>query len=239
MSANAGIYITVPIGYPEPAATVCHSDACLPELVIPVDFPQHAAHEQYAEALTVTTLGDFPSTALSKDVPTLLGAFALAVILVEIWIILSTGSSITVSEIMFFSISTSFLYFTLYLISFNPFFPSCITVSLVSVFSFETSFVTVSNGISTCSITIFSVIVTYSPSICSVDTLTFCSDITAFSSVFLFILIFFVISILEFISGWTISSGKTIIWFSASTSDTLVSDVTTVVSYPSGKEIVT
>ena len=67
-----------------------------------------------ADAFTFTTVTLFPSIAFSKLAPEFLGIFALVVILVEICIILSTGSLIIVSEIIFLSISISFLYFTLY-----------------------------------------------------------------------------------------------------------------------------
>ena len=65
--------------------------------------------------------------------------------------ILFTGSVTTFSEITVFSISLSFWYFILYVISFKPSFPSCNTLFVVF-------FVTVSYGIATCSTTIFSVI---------------------------------------------------------------------------------
>ena len=55
--ASAGIYIFVPIGYIDPAATVCHADARTQELVIPFVLPVHFAHEQYADVFIVTTVG--------------------------------------------------------------------------------------------------------------------------------------------------------------------------------------
>ena len=35
------------------AATVCPATACVPEAVLPVTFPQHLAHEQYAVTLNI------------------------------------------------------------------------------------------------------------------------------------------------------------------------------------------
>ena len=72
--------------------------------------------------------------------------------------ILFTGSWITFSSNTVFSISTSFWYFILYVTSFIPSFPSCNTLFVVFVDDPAVFFVTVSNGIETCSVTIFSVI---------------------------------------------------------------------------------
>ena len=61
---------------------------------------------------------------------------------------LSTGSLIIFEEISVFSISILFLYFTLYVTSLIPFTPFVITEFCVAAAPPETSFVIVSNGIS-------------------------------------------------------------------------------------------
>ena len=167
LSLKYGIYITVPIGYTEPAANVYHSDAGAPDAVIPFVLPQQLIHGQYAEVLNVATLGVIPSTLFANVVEAVKAGFVDASLKVElleviclvlISTILSIGSLIISLEISVFSISILFWYFILYVISFKPSFPSCNT--LFVVFSSEpvVFFVTVSYGIATCSTTIFSVI---------------------------------------------------------------------------------
>ena len=69
--------------------------------------------------------------------------------------ILSTGSFIVSDEISVLSISFPFWYLILYVTLFNPFEPACTTLSCVELPPFETSFVIVSNGISTSSVITF------------------------------------------------------------------------------------
>ena len=133
------------------AATVCPAVACVPEAVLPVFLPQHFAHEQYA-----VTLNIFVSPVPFACV------FALATVLPDLdviflctWTILFTGSFTTVSDNFVFSISSSFWYFTLYVISFIPSSPCWITLFFVSVEPCDASFVIVSYGIISCSTTIF------------------------------------------------------------------------------------
>ena len=77
-----GIYIIVPIGYPFPAANVYHEVALAPDDVIPVDFPQHLLHEQYADVLNVFTTGVFPATFFASDVLADVAGFVVAVLVV-------------------------------------------------------------------------------------------------------------------------------------------------------------
>ena len=66
---KAGIYITVPIGYPFPAATVYQDFTFAPDAVIPyplsVGFLSHV-EAVYADVFNVFTIGVIPSTFLAK-----------------------------------------------------------------------------------------------------------------------------------------------------------------------------
>ena len=95
--------------------------------------------------LRFTTFGSIPATLASNAAGVAaLVLVDLEVILVEICIILSIGSLITVSLTITLSISCSSWYLTLYLISFKPLTPCWRTAFLVSVPSLETSLVIVS-----------------------------------------------------------------------------------------------
>ena len=164
LSLKYGIYITVPIGYTEPAANVYHSDAGAPDAVIPFVLPQQLIHGQYAEVLNVATLGVIPSTLFANVVEAVKAGFVDASLKVElleviclvlISTILSIGSLIISLEISVFSISILFWYFILYVTLFNPSTPYCIILSCFALEPVDTSLVIVSYGIFTSSVTIF------------------------------------------------------------------------------------
>ena len=188
LSAKAGIYITVPILYPFPAATVYHADAFAPEAVIPFVLPQHFAQEQYAEVLSVLTVGVIPCTFFASVVEAVSAGFEVATLssppldvtcIVLTSTILFTGSLIIVLEISVLSISSSFWYFILYVTSLKPFLPLWTTL-FCFVPSPVASFVIVSNGITSCSVTNFSTIVPYELNISSAE-ITF--SVSAFSNI--------------------------------------------------------
>ena len=161
-----GIYIIVPIGYPFPAAKVYHDDAFAPDDVVPVVFPQHLLHEQYADVLKFLTCGVFPSTFFAKVLDEVVAGFSvtfLSLLLLDVVTFLFTvttlfiGSFIIFSDSTILSISTSFLNFALYIISFKPFSPLVTTLFVALSSTTFASFVIVSYGISTCSVIIFSI----------------------------------------------------------------------------------
>lgn len=118
MFAKYGIYIIVPIGYADPAATVYHAVALAPEAVIPYpgddgDFPHVDA--VYAEAFSVFTCGSIPSTSFAKpfafcdDTVPSLYEFELLVDTSNVSFTTSfTGCEIILLLISIFSISISF-----------------------------------------------------------------------------------------------------------------------------------
>ena len=152
------------------------------------------------------------SAALADDaLRFLLTAYLLLTCAVTCTILL-TGSCTTVSDIWVLSISTSFWYLTLYVISLIPFWPSWITLFVFSPVVDETSFVIVSKGISTVSFTIFS---TITPSFESnISLLSITSDVVSsdvlctFSVPFLDIVIVLLESIFSSKLGVTLSSSK-------------------------------
>ena len=109
----------VPNANCEDAATVRPAVAFVPDAVYPVAFPQHLAHEQYAVTLNIFVVPEEVSLVI---VPPLDVTFCWT------WTILLTGSFITFSESFVLSISSSFWYFILYVTSFIPSSPCCITL---------------------------------------------------------------------------------------------------------------
>jgi len=132
------------------AAIVLLAVAWVPDAVIPSVFPQQITQGQYAVTLYTP---DCP------DVPDVLDTEPLDVtVFVCTWTIFVTGSFIIFEDSSIFSISILFLYLILYVTSLNPFWPYCIIVFVVKVLPFEASFVIVSNGICSLTVSIFSVI---------------------------------------------------------------------------------
>ena len=131
--AKYGIYITVPTGYAEPAATVYQADALAPDDVIPYpgddgDFPHVDA--VYADVFSVLTCGSIPSTTFAKFfafcavTPLTLYVFELLVDTSSVSFSISFTGCDTISLLIStFSISISFLYFALYTVCFFPAFP--------------------------------------------------------------------------------------------------------------------
>ena len=54
--------------YPLPAATVYQALALAPDAVIPFVLPQHFTHAQYADVLSVLTVGVIPATFFASVV---------------------------------------------------------------------------------------------------------------------------------------------------------------------------
>ena len=84
LSFKAGIYIIVPILYPFPAATVYHSVAFAPDAVIPFVFPQHFAHEQYADVLNDFIVGVTSAAFFARVVDAVNAGFEVATLSSEL-----------------------------------------------------------------------------------------------------------------------------------------------------------
>ena len=93
----------VPNEYWLEAATVRPAVALVPDAVIPVCFPQHLEHGQYAVILNIFV----------SPVATIVDPDLDVVMFLWIWTILSTGCFIICSDNFIFSISTLFWYLTL------------------------------------------------------------------------------------------------------------------------------
>ena len=148
------IFNFVPNANFDDAAIVLPAVAFVPAAVIPFVLPQHFAQEQYAVILYISPVAPAWTVVLGV----VLDSELLDVTVLLTWTILFTGSLITVSDNWIFSISTSFWYLILYVISFIPSLPCCIILFVVFSVVPVVFFVIVSYGIATCSVTIFSVI---------------------------------------------------------------------------------
>ena len=106
----------VPNANCDDVAIVLPAVAFVPDAVIPLVFPQHLAHEQYAVTLNIFVSPTFvPVVAFLSTLP-----LDVVTIFFCTCTILSVGSFTIFSEITVLSISSLFWYLILYVTSFNP-----------------------------------------------------------------------------------------------------------------------